>query len=104
PACGWRPQPKPRSIEVVDGDLAHVARDGRMTAAAQDKERFLRQLLWIAQERGYKPGWAAHKFKEKFAHWPPRHPPPPEPPEPAVRSWVRSRQIAWARSQSRQAG
>ena len=26
---------------------------------------------WIADERGYKPGWVAHKYKEKFGTWPP---------------------------------
>ena len=25
----------------------------------------------IADERGYKPGWAAHKYKEKFGAFPP---------------------------------
>jgi superfamily II DNA or RNA helicase len=28
PACGWRPQPKRQAIDVIDGDLAHIARDG----------------------------------------------------------------------------
>ena len=28
-------------------------------------------LAWIADERDYKPGWVAHKYKEKFGTWPP---------------------------------
>ena len=27
-------------------------------------------LLWIQRERGYKPGYAAAKFKDRFGHWP----------------------------------
>lgn len=28
--------------------------------------------LWkVVQEKGFKPGWAAHKYKEKFGEWPP---------------------------------
>jgi DNA repair protein RadD len=101
PACGWRPQPKPRHIDVVDGDLAHVARNGKATVTALDKQRFYAQLIWIVRERDYNPGWAAHKFKEKFGHWPPRGNPQPEWPDPAVRSWVRSRQIAYAKARGR---
>ena len=33
--------------------------------------RFHAQLRGLASERGYKPGWAAHKFKEKFGAFPP---------------------------------
>jgi hypothetical protein len=60
-----------------------------------------RQLTAIAQERDYKPGWVGNKFKEKFGRWPTRIPVQPEEPTPEVRSWVRSRQIAWAKSQQK---
>jgi DNA repair protein RadD len=102
PACGWQPRPKPHAVDVADGELESLSRDGRMTASVHDKDKFLRQLLWIVKERGYKTGWAAHKFKTKFGHWPRRdYDPEPEPPDPAVRSWVRSRQIAYARALGR---
>jgi hypothetical protein len=58
-------------------------------------------LAYIAVERGYKPGWSAHKFKEKFGVWPPWDArPQPIEPTPEVRSWVRSRQIAYAKSRN----
>ena len=87
-ACGWRPQRKPDAPDVIDGELGHVERDGRVTASVYDKARFHRQLLWFAREKGYQKqaGWAANKFREKFGHWPPRGNPTPEPPDPAVRS------------------
>ena len=42
------------------------------------------------------------KFQEKFGQWPPRRPPPFIEPSLEVRSWVKSRQIAWAKSRDKQ--
>jgi DNA repair protein RadD len=56
-------------------------------------------LVYIASERGYQPGWIAHKYREKFGAFPRWNSTPwPIPPTPEVRSWVRSRQIAYAKS------
>jgi DNA repair protein RadD len=58
-------------------------------------------LTAIAAERGYQRGWIAHKFKEKFGAWPPwGAQPQPIDPTPEVRSWVRSRAIAYAKSRN----
>lgn len=99
--CGWRPVPRPAAVDVADGELGRV-QNGRAQGhahSAAEQLRFFRQLLWMANERGYKHGWAAHKFKEKFGAWPTWRTAPPEAPDDAVRSWVRSRQIAWAKAQ-----
>ena len=102
-ACGWRPQSRARPVDVADGDLARVERDRSVRLNTFDddyKDRFHRGLIWIAREKAYKPGWASYKYKTKFGEWPrSRTPPVPEPPDPEVRSWVRSEQIRWARSQ-----
>jgi superfamily II DNA or RNA helicase len=104
PQCGWQPRPKPRAVDVVDGELGQVDRQRRVhgvVPTAVDKAKFLGELLWIARERNYKPGWAAHKFKAKFGEWPPKGNFEPLPPEAATRSWVKSRQIAYARALDR---
>jgi superfamily II DNA or RNA helicase len=101
-ACGWRPPRKAEAVEVADGELGHVARDRSVRAntyTADEKTRFHKGLLWIAEEKHYNPGWAAHKYREKFGVWP-RAKPDPEPPDPAVRAWVRSRQIAYAKAKA----
>jgi DNA repair protein RadD len=100
-ACGWRPQPKGQAVDVTDGDLGEVDRGRKIqkqSVTAADKLSFYRQLLWIARNKGYKPGWAAHKHKEKFGTWPPRNNVPPLSPEPTTLSWIRSRQIAYAKA------
>ena len=58
-------------------------------------------LTYIANTKCYKPGWAAHKFKEKFGTWPPSRDVVPIEPMPEVLSWVRSRNIAWAKAQQK---
>jgi superfamily II DNA or RNA helicase len=105
-ACGWRPQPKPQAFDVAEGDLGEVDRQRKVRQqvyGAAEKENFRRQLLWIAGERGYKPGWAAHKFKEKFGHWPSFGSPEPMAPDEGTRSWVRSRQIRYAKAMQQHA-
>jgi DNA repair protein RadD len=57
-------------------------------------------LTYIAEERGYKPGWIAHKFKEKFGHWPTCRYVAPIEPSREVLSWVRSRNIAYAKARA----
>jgi hypothetical protein len=99
PVCNWRPMTKPRAPEVAEGELGAVSRNRSVAApayGADERLTFYRQLLYIANERGYKAGWAAHKYREKFNDWPPSRSAEPMVPNPALRSWVRSRQIAYA--------
>ena len=106
PACNWRPTRKAEAVDVADGELGLIDRQRVVklpTRDIADKRRFHAQLLWIARERGYQPGWAGHKFKERFGAWPPERYVDPVPPDEAVRSWVRSRQIAYARAQAKAA-
>jgi DNA repair protein RadD len=63
---------------------------------------FFQELRAVQQMRGYKRGWAAHKFKDKFGHFPPwsYNDLPPAAPSDAVLRWVRSRNIAYAKARS----
>jgi DNA repair protein RadD len=98
--CGFLPQRRGNAIEYHDGDLALVDRKSRRAEKLSDPAERMRwhsMLAHIAEERGYKPGWASHKYKERFHTWPlQRHPSLMEP-TPEVLSWVRSRNIAWAK-------
>ena len=106
--CGWRPRTRAEAVEIVDADLVPMQRDGTSRpngTAPEGKIAFYRQLLWIARERGYSDGWAWHKLSEKFGQRvnTPRGCEPLLPSD-EVRSWVRSRAIAWARRQDRSRG
>jgi DNA repair protein RadD len=101
PSCGFKPEPK-CTVVNRDGELIELT-DRRTIAAvsqAQDKIRFYQELKCYGVNRGYKPGWIAYKFKEKFGHWPNglEHLPPIDP-SPTTFSWIKSRQIAFAKAQ-----
>jgi len=99
-ACGWRPREKADAPEVAEGELSKVERDGTAQRQTHDKGAWFRQLLCIARQRGYKDGWAAHKYREKFGQFP-KHRKAPETPSPEVQAWVRSRQIAYAKAKKK---
>jgi superfamily II DNA or RNA helicase len=103
PVCRWRPSPKAKPIEVADGELGWLTRNRRANRNASSQEerlRFQRELTWIARDRSYASGWVGHKYREKFGDWPARRDVDPAPPSMATLSWVRSRQIAYAKSRS----
>ena len=61
------------------------------------------RLIHIAAKRGYKPGWIYHKYIEKFGMQPPAYSAPAMEPSPEVLSWVRSRDIAYAKGRQKAA-
>lgn len=107
--CGFYPQRPPRAVLFDDGDLAPydraARRAGSINVNPEQQLEWHGMLLWINRDRGFKfPGWASNKFREKFGHWPPYGKlPEMRLPSREVLAWVRSRAIAWARSQERRA-
>lgn len=100
PKCGHEPRRKDKTA-VIDGKLSELKANGMRVDAGPESPGF-----WFANMRryqidhGYQDGWASNKFREKFGAWPPRRglPPAAEKLDPAVGAWIRSRQIAWAKS------
>jgi DNA repair protein RadD len=105
PACGFKAEAID-DTEVAEGELIEITeRTKRRDAASRDDEAaFYAQLKGYAQGHGYATGWAAHKFREKFDAWPNSYKDIPAlQPTPKVLSWIKSRQIAWAKSKQRHA-
>ena len=100
--CGFLPAPKPKRVEVIDGNLGLVSNGCAQarTYTPQEMRDWHCQLAWIAEQRSYKLGWVAHQYKTKFGVWPPRSPVAPVPPSYEVASWVKSRQIAYAKARA----
>jgi DNA repair protein RadD len=100
--CGFLPKRRPEAIVFREGELGRVDRRRRSATAYSDPAEQMRwhgMFVHIARERGYKAGWAAHKYKEKFGAFPPRgSSPQPIRPSAEVLSWVRSRMIAYAKA------
>lgn len=92
PCCGFV-RARKNSVHAVPGTLHELA------ATAQNKEQsFFSQLIYLAQIKGYKPGWAYFKFKEKFGHEPNKLKFVASPVTKEVANWVVSQNIRWNRS------
>ena len=97
-ACG-EPVRTLTTVREIAGDLVELGarRSGQREFPEWERRRFYSELLGYAEGKGYAPGWASHKFREKFAHWPNGYDTVAMAPSIAVRNWVRSRQIAFAK-------
>jgi superfamily II DNA or RNA helicase len=105
--CGWEPARRGSGFDFADGDLVEV---GKPVTAPTYGDK----LIFHAELRGYQraarkkdgspyaDGWAAHKFKEKFGHYPPWdwNDKPALEPTGATLRWIKSRQIAFAKARA----
>ena len=87
-------------IEPTAGELAELKRK------AKEKPQplpamFFAELRCYGRDRGYKPMWAAMKFKEKFGRDPDWGVAPALTVTKETLSWIKSRNIAWAKSKAR---
>ena len=93
-SCGYI---KPiKSIASVAGELHELAGEGDRMRAEQ--QSFYSELLFYARSRDFKEGWAAHKYKEKFGVFPRNLSSSSLQTSNKTLSWIRSRNIAWAKS------
>lgn len=110
PCCGAA-KPKPVFVEG-EGELAEYGNGGRrgdrpksVTEAIRDqgKAAVYAQLLGFAEERGRAIGWAGHAYKDLFGVWPQglskRF---STQPTPLLRSYLRHRDIVFAKSRARE--
>ena len=102
PCCGFVPVPQSSAVHR-DGELVELAsRNATIGPSPEERVGFFRELRAVAMMRGYKDGWTAHKFKERFGHFPPWDYKSLQPtaPSDATLRWVRSRQIAYAKARA----
>ncbi len=102
PSCG-KERRKTTTVEAVPGQLFELEMGKRANKVTgwPEKAAFYAGLKSYASERGYKPGYAANQYRMKFGVWPndPRvHHVEPGPVTPEIVSWIKSRQIAYAKA------
>jgi hypothetical protein len=101
PNCGHEQKFDRAPINTKDDQLLEF--DGkrrRVIYTMEDKRKFLAELKGYAIEKGYKAGWVWHKYQDKFEcgiHSTIEDTQPISP-SAALRSWVKSRNIYWAKS------
>lgn len=101
PSCGFKPE-KVSAVEIEDGELLELDMAARK-ASREQKQLWYSSLLSIAQHRGYREGWAANQYRQKFKVWPRGLADVCADPDPEVLSYVRSRMIAFAKGRRRAA-
>jgi DNA repair protein RadD len=101
--CGAIQEAKSQ-IDHQDGELVKLGsgKKASILPTHDEKAQFFAELKGFAAIKGFAPGWAAHKFREKFGSWPNDFAwVAAEAPSLRVRNWIRSRQIAFARARAR---
>ena len=81
---------------MIDKPGEMVELEGKAITIA-DKQKFYSELIYMTQTRGYKEGWAAWKFKEKFGVFPRSLQKVPTTPSLTTLSWLKSRAIAYSK-------
>ena len=92
--CGFVRQ---RMNNVVDKPGEMVELEGKSVTLA-DKQDFYSQLIFMVQNRGYKEGFAAWKYKEKFGVFPRNMQKVPKMPSMETLNWLKSRAIAFSKA------
>jgi DNA repair protein RadD len=92
PACGHVRQRK-NDIQPVAGVLEELFSGNRVVR--EDRQAFYSELIYIAAQRNYSPGWAKHKFRDKFGVWPRGLYEVATLPSSKTVRWVKSRNIAY---------
>lgn len=100
PKCGFAPA-RQSDVEVRDGELRKLDRKGKKPATPDRKQHVYSQLLQVARNKGYSPGWVAHKYRAMFEVWPRGMRDVPATPTAELLSWLRSQQIRFAKGQER---
>jgi DNA repair protein RadD len=88
-------------VEVTGGTKGRSRQKKPEEFTTGERIVFFAELRTYGMNRGYKPGWAAAKFKERFGAWPPRswdNMQPAESVSAITKSWIVSRNIAWAKA------
>ena len=104
--CGFEPR-HTQDVEVEDGELQMVKGKAKTEKATkQDKQSFWSELLGyndILRARGkiYKEGWFKRRYRAKFGCWPKGMQNIATEPTESTLGWLKSRQIADAKSRGK---
>ena len=96
PSCGFAPT-RQSDVQVAAGELVKLDRKGKKPATHDVKQHVYSQLLHVASARGYRPGWAANKYRARFGVWPRGLRDVPAAPTGELLGWLKSQQIRFAK-------
>ena len=102
-SCGYE-LPIKVQMENTQEELQKITKAENKMVSKEDKISFYAQLKNYAHQHNYSQKWADHKYRERFGAWygyGDKYNLPMETVTPETASWIKSRQIAWAKSKER---
>ena len=100
PKCHFAPE-RQNDLEVRDGELQRFDRKARRPATPDRKQHVYSQLLQVARNKNYLPGWVGRMYREMFGVWPRNMRDVPATPTGELLSWLKSQQIRFAKGQQK---
>jgi superfamily II DNA or RNA helicase len=94
--CGFEKAQK--QVLNVPGQLTELEMTKRELVS--ENQKFYSELIFYAKARGYKEGYAAVKYKEKYGAYPRGLHTNPAPISYKTSAWIKSRNIAWVKSKA----
>lgn len=103
PQCGHEIADYGKRIEALDAELVKLNnREPKYTM--EDKRRWYAMIEWERRIRGYKPGFTAANYKDKFGVWPRgMDGVAPMEPDQAVKNWLTHKRIRYAKRRKAEA-
>jgi hypothetical protein len=101
PSCGFAPARR-SDVEVAEGELRKLDRKTKKPATPDRKQHVYSQLLQVARNKGYSPGWVSHKYRAMFDVWPRGMREVTAAPSAELLSWLKSEQIRFAKAREKQ--
>ena len=99
PSCGFVRERR-NGVSAVPGEMEELGAGAGILKA--QKQQWYGQLLSLCEMGQYNPGWAAHKYKEKFGSWPNGLDKTPIAPTSEVSKSVVAARIRWAKSKRKE--
>lgn len=97
PQCGFTPE-KQNNVHTADGELVKQERGAnKVKATMAEKQQFYSELLGLQAARGYSDGRISNIFREKYGVWPNAMEKTACEPSRETKSFVQSRNIAYAK-------
>jgi superfamily II DNA or RNA helicase len=94
--CGWtRPMKEVLNVPGKMVELESTQKDQR-----HENQQFYSELLFYSRMRGYKDGWAAYKYKDKYGTFPRGLGTEIRSPSFKTLQWLKSKQIAYAKARA----
>ena len=86
---------KGKTPREVNAELVRIGAEKKQRLERSEEQAFYSGLIDFGQRRGFKPGWAANKFRERFGVWPRKLDAVPMTPRKAVKEFIEESAKKW---------